>query len=266
MGIDRLVRRGVLVRSAGAGLVIAAALTLAGCGSGDDAGTAAPGPAVTGVTPTSTAVEEQSGPTESPSSMRTDGDLTLEDAATRIGAAQKKAGTFTYQGTISAGGMDLTATGSMDTSGDTIRFAQSAQGAGMTIQMRIVDARTGYVDLGSGWQSVDLTDTSDPLSAQLAQNLHQGDPAATTAAMTSLEKVGGPTELDGVSVQQYRGTLDVATALGGDVPEGTPAQAAVDLWVSAQDLPYRTVTDMGSAGRIDMTYANWGEPVAIEAP
>jgi len=88
-------------------------------------------------------------------------------------------------------------------------------------------------------------------------------------AVARVEKSGAPELLDGVEVQQYVVSADVAKLsddLKSSVRSGAVPTVILYLyWIDADDLIHKAVLAEGDS-RIEYSYEHWGEPVEVAAP
>jgi hypothetical protein len=149
------------------------------------------------------------------------------------------------------------------------------------MEIRLVGGQM-YINMGEltgglFWQ-VDATDTSNPLTASLAQSTSQSSAAdsleALVPALVSVEKSGPEEEIDGVSTQPYDVVVDTSKITGPAAEQfasaaasgvEVPAQITYTYWIGADQLPRKLSMDMLGT-TVEMTFSNWGGPVTIEAP
>ena len=121
------------------------------------------------------------------------------------------------------------------------------------IEMRIVGGQLyinmGDVTGGKFWQ-VDATDTSNPLTASIAQSTSQSSAtdslAALVPALVTVEEAGAEEQIDGVSTQPYDVVVDTSK-LGGQSAEQfaaaaeagveVPTQITYTYWVAGTSCP-----------------------------
>lgn len=206
------------------------------------------------------------------------GDLTTENFAERLTAAALDAGSYSIDMTTEAAGTEATISADVELTDSTTNMAMTMDQAGMTMEIRIVDAIV-YMNLGdlSGGKfvKVDPADESNPLAGQFEGFEEQLDPTASLqgfeGAFTTVEKVGEPVDVDGVQAQQYTVVVDT-TKVTGDLKEqaeaaGTalPPELTYEYWIDAQDRMVRTTSEVAGA-TVDMTFSGWGEDFGIAAP
>ena len=238
--------------------VAAASLVLTGCGSKEDAKKPSGD---------KTTVAASSGT-----------DLTKANFISTVTAAQQKAKTSHVTMDMSAASQKINATGDVEvgaTVADTkvsMKMDLGSLGGG-SMEMRLVD-KTFYINMGAisnnKFAKLDLTDKSNPLTAQYGGLLDQLDPSKQLeqlkGAVRSVEKKGAAITLDGVKAQPYEMTVDTTKlkdlkGAGAQVPD----TITYTMFIGPDNLPRRFTFDlMGSKATMD--YSKWGESVDIKQP
>lgn len=233
--------------------VAAMSLMLTGCGNNDLAGKAT---AVTGT------------------------QLTSANFISEITAAQSKAETSHIDMSIGASGQKISAVGDIEVGSSAvgtkaaIKLDMGSTGMG-SLEMRLID-KAFYLNLGPMSQNkfakIDLTDTSNPISAEYGKILDQLDPSNQLeqfkAAMSSIKKKGDTIKLDGVKAQPYEIILDTSKLSGiSALGQGAtiPKEVTATMFVGPDNLPRRLTTDVAGSS-VTMNYSKWGEAVDIKAP
>lgn len=203
----------------------------------------------------------------------------LDAVTTAMLAAQ------TYETTMVTdfSGVAMTAQGQarVTDAGSEMTMSMSSPQMPAPIEMRLVGGQM-YINMGEltgglFWQ-VDATDTSNPLTASIAQSTSQSSAAESFAALVpalvSVEKSGPEEQIDGVSTQPYDVVVDTSKLAGqaaeqfasaAEAGVEIPAQITYTYWVAADQLPRKLTMDM-LGSHIEMMFSNWGGDVVIEAP
>lgn len=241
--------------------IAAVSLTLAGCGDKDSAAKNGAG---------------------SVDGKKADTVLTSDNFITEVTAAQRKAKTSHVNMKIDAAGQKFGAVGDVEvgaTAADTkaaLKMDMGSSGAG-GFEMRLID-QAFYINLGpvtdNKFAEVDLTDKSNPASAQFGEIIDGLDPAKQIDlfkdAMTSVKAKGKAIELDGVKAQPYVITVDTSkipsiAKLGSEASTPIPKEIVYTMFVGPDSLPRRIATDVAGSG-VTVDYSKWGEPVDIKEP
>ena len=165
--------------------------------------------------------------------------------------------------------------------GKDLQISETVPGLSSPIDIRYVDG-AAYVNLGDAtnglfWQ-LDLTDTSNPLSAALSQATGQASIADSIAsvqpAIVSVTPSGAPEDLDGVSTQPYEVVVDTTKITGAAADQFATAKAqgvtvpdtiTYTYWIGTDKLPRKMTMDLlGST--TEMLFTNWGSRTPVEAP
>lgn len=210
--------------------------------------------------------------------------LTAETLFPRVADAQLKAGSSNIVMTLTAaGGQKFKSHGQMKLGAraeDTaMAMTVSGETGGLgTVELRLVD-RAFYISLGALTQNkfskIDLTDKSNPIARQYGDIIQNVDPARQLRqyedAITKFDASGEATEIDGVTVQPYKITVDPSKAAQFKQLDqaSLPKSITFTLYIGSDDLPRRMVSTMPTqdgTGRLQMDYSKWGEKVTITAP
>lgn len=200
--------------------------------------------------------------------------LTQDSFASTVADAMVESGSthVTVTGTVS--GQEVKAEGDQQigaTAADS-RLSLQLEVLGIALDLRMID-QVVYANLGplsqAKFVAIDLTDTSNPLVAQFADLAGGADVTQqleeVKAAIDGLSKGGEPKSIDGVDAQPYIVTIDPSRL--PQQPDGPAASEPVEItiFVGADDLPRRIVTDMGGQ-MITIDLTQWGEAADVSAP
>ena len=240
--------------------VAAVSLMLTGCGDKD------------------TATKDTAGSAEV--GKQADTALTTDNFIAEITEAQTKAKSSHVDMKIDAGGQKVAAAGEVEvgsTAAETKAALKMDLGSTGSFEMRLI-SQNFYINLGpltdNKYSKVDLTDKSNPISAQYSEIIDGLDPARQIEvfkdAMTSVKSKGKAVELDGVEAQPYEIVLDTSkipsiAKLGAEAGGSVPKEIVYTMFVGPDNLPRRLVTDVVGSG-VTVDYSKWGEPVDIKAP
>ncbi|MGC5165869.1 LppX_LprAFG lipoprotein [Luteimicrobium sp. DT211] len=257
-----------------AALTLGAALTVTGCSTSDDGATAAKSASPAAGAASSSAPAAQAGAGAEAAA------LTADNFATRLTAAQHAKKSVRLSMTTSVAGQRISVDGTVDMGGSKVAMDETVTmpGAMPEMTVRAVDGIV-YMNLGelskNKWVEIDPSDTSNPLASQFKGLLDGGDPTQQIAglkdAVTSLEKSGAPTTIDGVQAQKYVVVVDTAKLGGalksqlGTAGASLPRTVTYTYWVGDDDLVRKIEADVSGA-TVEMTFTHWGEPVTITAP
>lgn len=205
--------------------------------------------------------------------------LTKDDFVRTIVAAYVAVGSYDFTLELGPAGSLGTVSGSMHL-GDVPAYDMTMTMDGMDIRMLAVDG-TGYVHLGEltggKFLAVDPADTSNPFAEAFADSMDQADPSMGLeeheAAIISVTAVGGPTDVDGVALQEYEVVVDPRLMpermadLESSMPEGVevPETLTYTYLVDADGLTHEVTYELyGLEGR--MTLSGWGAAAPVTAP
>ena len=180
---------------------------------------------------------------------------------------------------VSSTGLAMSATGSVDYTGDTpamaLKMTAPELGEG-TIDMRLVDQvlymTMPMFDPSGKFFRIDLRDPDNPLADSLGE-LRSFDPKSTFAMFgkgaKSVTVVGAET-IAGDETTHYRVTTDSCT-WRRDSREPRPAptcpnEFTYEIWLDGDNRMRRLTSDVGQQTSIEMEMTNWGEPVDIAVP
>lgn len=206
--------------------------------------------------------------------------LTADNFIAEITKAQTRARSSHVDMKIDAAGQKVGAAGEVvvgSTAAETRAALKMDMGSTGSFDMRLID-QNFYINLGpltdNKYSKVDLTDKSNPISAQYSEIIDGLDPAKQIDvfkdAMTSVKSKGKAIELDGVKAQPYEIVLDTSkipsiAKLGAEAGGSIPKEIVYTMFVGPDNLPRRLVTDVAGSG-VTVDYSKWGEPVDIKAP
>lgn len=189
------------------------------------------------------------------------------DAITTAHTTMKLTGSMT--GTLSG-------EGDVDYTGDSPAVSMTLQAPSLGGEMKtlLVDG-VMYLNLdqithGKYWK-VDLSSPDSPLGALGDQLDPKSSLATLQKGMDSVTYVGQE-DVDGQPLDHYRASVDSKALLdqmGPDASAGAgalPKTLTYDIWLDDQDRVTRLTSDLGSAGKLEMTLSDWGKDVSIEAP
>lgn len=249
-------------------VALLALASLAGCGGSDDAAPSDDPTTISSVSETPSD-EPSDTPSVDPSTPPDTGgeEITAQDFIDVYSASLDQATTAAITMTVE-GPTPSSIAGQIDfgTQPPAVRMTITSDDATGPQEVLVVDGEV-YVQLAAGrYYRTDAADSTfgggaggsglDPraLLAQLADSI-----VSATAY--------GQEDVDGEVLDHYGVVLDAA-ALAADAPaEGLPDQLAVDVYVDSAGLLRRVTIDLGAAaGRVDVRYDSWGEPVDITAP
>jgi hypothetical protein len=235
------------------------ALSLTACAT-DDAGTA------TGTSGSAAQAEE---------AVALDtGVLTAENFAERVSRAADDAASVTTSMSTTVLGTPMTSEFTISATGGTRQVVMLLTMGTETLEARMVDG-TLYVNEGAStggkFVVVDPEDSTSPYASLLDSMDEQADPSAMVDtlddAILSVELLDGTEEIDGVTVQHYRVSVDLGTVTddADDDASASPTTVVYDYWIDADDLWHRVTVDAEDLA-MEMTASGWGEPVEITAP
>lgn len=241
--------------------IAAVSLTLAGCGDKDSAA--------------------KNGADSVDVGKKAETALTSDNFIKEVTEAQRKAKTSHVDMKIDAAGQQFGAVGDVElgaAAADTKAALKMDMGSGAGgFEMRLI-GQAFYINLGpvtdNKYAKVDLTDKSNPVSAQFGEIIDGLDPAKQIdlfkKAMTSVKAEGKAIELDGVKAQPYVITLDTSkipsiAKLGSEASSPIPKEIVYTMFVGPDSLPRRIATDIAGSG-VTVDYSKWGEPVDIKEP
>lgn len=251
-------RLGTFARAAAITLTAGLAFGLAGCG--DDA------PSGPGYASTDSKVQ-----TGDAALTRDTLISTAYDAAMKAGSAHmvmKMSGTSS----VSAQG-DVTYDGADSAMQMSMAMPQLGKG---TMQMRYV-GKIMYMTIPGvtpegKFLKIDPNDPSSPMARGFAGLTDQMDPLASVKTMqssvTGVNRVGQE-QVDGVSVDHYRVTVDTSAMrkkLGKAADQAhLPTSVTYDMWLDAKNLIRKMTFDI-SGSAVEIQLSKWGEDVKVERP
>jgi hypothetical protein len=274
--------RSTLRRASAAAVTVLTLASLAACG-GDDDGGDDPGSSESSPTtesnddPEGSEGTEDTGESEDPEDDPDD-----EEAGEEIDPSEfidvfldsmDRATTATFEMAFD-GAAGVAGTGSADFSTDplTMKLIITDPASGKDQTLIMVDGSM-YLGLSpERFVEYDLSDPNGPFGTDLAE---QFDPTA----MAEIFEEGitgsaylGEEDVEGESMEHYRATVDAAALLDeADLPSPPSGDAAeevtFDMWFDDENMLRRQVVGYGeTAGSVDQTFDDWGEPVDIKAP
>lgn len=215
-------------------------------------------------------------------------DLTRANFASEVSQAQARAQTAHVEAKVNAQGQQMSIAGDMDMSQKDLAFdltmsgkAMGGSGARFILVDRVIYLKMPGLTQSDKYIKIDASKANDPLAKMFNQILSKLNPSQAFEAFDAITKVErvGTQEVDGVQTTAYKVTVDTAKALkaqgmAGQIPTGQlPKTLTYDVWVDSANLVRRLRMDIpapgggaASAGTVDMTMSQWGEPVDIAAP
>ena len=204
--------------------------------------------------------------------------LTKSDFGDRIYAAFKDAGTLSF--TLEQGGASTAkGSGQADLSGDQVASKVTTEAPGVGTVDAIVLDGLYYIKAaqlsGEKWLKIDPKAKDGP-GALLGALGGSSDPSKLLQVMNQASEVTaeGQEEVDGTETTKYHVVLPrkaFAASLGSNpqITQMLPEQVEFDMWVDADDLVRKQVSELAVGGQqtsTTLTYSDFGEPVVIEAP
>jgi hypothetical protein len=188
--------------------------------------------------------------------------LAAMDRATTATLAMSVGGTASVEGT---GAADFT------TTPPSMRLTITDPITGQDQRMIIVD---GVMYLGlqpEKYLAYDLSDPESPLGSNLTDQLDPSAMADVFEEGITRAAYLGEEDVEAEPMEHYRVLLDSAALLGrAGLPAGAgaavPDEVTFDLWFDDDGNFRRQEAALGTAGRVELRYDNWGEPVDMEAP
>jgi len=239
--------------AAGAAALVLSTALIAGCGDKDDS--------------------NGSGDSNSSSGGQAAGELTKDNFAEQIGTAMQEAGSVHVKMTS---GSLLEAEGdqSMGESAADSTMSLTMTTQGITMDMILIDQKL-YMNMGSvtrdKYAVVDLTDSSNPVTAQFGSLAEQTDISKQFEtfkdALKKFEKADKSEKIDGVDTQAYDITVDakkLAEAQGQDASI-MPDTVTYRFFVGSDNLVRRMSLDL-MGQNLTMDFTDWGKDVSIEKP
>jgi hypothetical protein len=208
-------------------------------------------------------------------------EVVLASASEKFDAQSSASVRMTMNGTIAGREFTALGIGKMDLKRDRVSMTVAIRSAGRGMQIdEIVVGKTVYVRLPAmndlSWMSMDAATAfgADP-SKGVADPISSVD---ATAAIRAIQ-VMGTSKLGGVPVTRYRGTVDMAQALGGTANGGSgaaqlfEAQVPFDLWIDEEGLPRKlsntvqyTAAQGGGSYTATIEFSDFGGAVSILEP
>ncbi len=240
--------------AAGAAALVLSTALIAGCGDKDDS-------------------NGSSGSNSSSGGNAAAGDLTKDNFAEQIGAAMQKAGSVHVKMT-SGSLLDAEGDQSMGESAADSTMTLTMTTQGITMDMILIDQKL-YMNMGSvtgdKYAVVDLTDSSNPVTAQFGSLAEQTDISKQfetfSDALKKFEKADESEKIDGVDTQAYDVTVDakkLAEAQGQD-SSMMPDTVTYRFFVGSDNLVRRMSLDL-MGQNLTMDFTDWGKDVSIEKP
>ena len=212
-------------------------------------------------------------------------ELTVENFAQTIAAAQSQIDpvSCTFELSVTALGTTMSSTGAMRATEDGVAemsMTMDLPDVG-SVDMLMVDGAV-YMNMGEltggKWFVIDIDDPSLGLD-QMPEVDPVGDAQDLQPALISVTKVGEPEVVDGVEVQEYEVVVEPAK-VGGDMKKQMdeswaqleeqgielPTELTYHYFLGADGLMRRVSVEMLDGLSTEMTFADWGQPVDIEAP
>lgn len=200
--------------------------------------------------------------------------LTDDSFASTVSAAVADAGSAHVAIDGALMGMPLQLEGDVAGGDEPADLTASLASADGGIDVRLVDqvayALVNPFTGGQFWR-IDLTDSGDPLVAQLESFRESVDVDGLLDDLDgalSVEASGDDAvTLDGVETTAYAVTVDVeklAESTDADLPS-MPSAGTFTVYLGPDDLPRRVVADVAGAP-VTIDFSAWGDPVEVDAP
>lgn len=205
--------------------------------------------------------------------------LTTADIGQRLSAAQKKAGTFSFDVSTGSGGQQVTGTGKADISGSEPASDITLGVGGQQIQVVATGGlfyfKSAVFKTDKPWLEVDPK-ASSGLGSVFGQLGANADPSKALAALGKASTVTrkGTKEIGGVETTAYDVALptsSLASSLG--YPETLlkelPDTLTYTLYVDGDDLVRRQVSSLtvrGTRVNTQITFDDYGEKVSVTKP
>ncbi|MGD9961399.1 LppX_LprAFG lipoprotein [Nocardioides sp.] len=242
---------------------------------GGDEKTAANDLAASSASPSETASDTPT--TEATESEAAGEEIDPQDFADRMASTFTNTTTAQLEMTVSSSGLDMSANGSVDYTGDTpamaLKMEAASLGAG-TIDMRLIDQvmymSMPMLDPSGKFFKIDLNDPDNPLGDSMG-DLSSFDPQSTLDTFTKgikSVKLVGEEELDGETTTHYQVTSltkDLGSTLGGKTAK-LPKTFTYDIWLDGDDRMRKMVASVDKKTSMEMVMSNFGDPVDIKAP
>ncbi|CUR55688.1 exported hypothetical protein [metagenome] len=251
---------------------------LVACGGDDKPASDAAAPVASG-SPSDSASDPAS---ESPSEEASAEDEAVEeidadDFADKMANSFDNTTTAQVAMQLSSSGLDMSATGAVDYTGDTpsmaLRMTAPTLGAG-TIDMRLIDQvmymSMPMIDPSGKFFKIDLTDKNNPMGESLG-DMSSFDPQSTIENFSKgvkSVKIVGEESIDGEDTTHYKVTTltkAISSQLGGKTA-GMPKTFVYDVWLDGDDRMRKMVAAVDKQTSVEMTMTDFGSPVSIKAP
>jgi hypothetical protein len=253
-------------RLTGALVTLALAAALTGCGSDDSAARDAQDPASASSPST---VTDGSSPTtaEEPSPIDDGAEVDVAGFVKRLKAGIDNTDHAHITFTMSGAGGEMKGKGNVDYTVKPANMEMSMEIGAESVGMLLVDGLM-YVQssqAGDKYLEYDLSDPTNPLGSQLADQL---DPAGSIEAFTkavSSVTSSGEEDVDGQNLSRYVMTVDTTKLADQASAAGLPAQMQVTVWLDEQDRMAKTSMAMGAI-QYDATLSDFDKSVELQAP
>lgn len=205
--------------------------------------------------------------------------MTTSDFGTRLMAAQKKAGSYTFTMTTSAAGQKSTGSGMARTDSSTPEASTKMEVGGQTIESVVTGGfyymKAPMLKTEKPWLKID-PNAKTGLGALIGQMGGSGDPAKNLAALTAASEVTklGTEDVKGTSTTRYkvvvpRDAMVKAMGFPDQMAAMLPAEIGYEIWADSKDLPRRMVSKMtiqGQEATTEVEFDDFGKKVDIKAP
>lgn len=266
-------RRSLALRRVSVAAVVAPlAISLAACGSDDDAARTSSDSSSVAPSDASSPTPEGDGEKSSAVGQQKPGEkLSAQQFADLLEAAFDQATTASISVSTEMPSLSTTSEGVVDYTGDSPRMAIEMEGGplpeGSTARIRVLDDAI-YMDTGmSGGKFYKVPEEQLSASQIDLSSIDPSDALRHFAAAADDVTYVGPEDVDGDELHHYSLTLDPAKMkLPAQAAGKAPEQIDYQAWFDDEGRIRRITTDMGDLGSTTLDYDKWGEPVTIEAP
>jgi hypothetical protein len=199
-----------------------------------------------------------------------------QDFIDRMSASLTNTTTAKLEMAVSSSGLDMTASGEVDYTGDSpamaLKMTAATLGEG-EIDMRLLDnvmfIKMPMIDDSGKFYKIDLTDPKNGLGS--IGNFSSFDPKSTLDGFSKgvqAVRLVGQESLDGVETTHYRVstlTKALSSTLGGQAAD-LPKKFSYEIWLDGEDRIRKMSAAVDKASTIEMTMSDFGDPVEIQAP
>jgi hypothetical protein len=258
-----------VTRLTGALAALALGITLTACGSdepqaGEDPNAAADS---TSTEPSAATDPSDEPATDEPSTIDDGAEVDAAEFVRRLQAGIDRTKYAHLEFTMSGAGGEMNGTGDVDYTVQPPNMQMTMKIGPQSIAMLLVD-KVVYVQssqAGRKYLEYDLSDPTNPLGADLADQL---DPASSiegfVKAVTSVTSAGTE-DVDGRNLDRYVLTVDTTKLADQASTEGLPPGMKITVWLDGQGRMAKSTMDMGAI-QYDATLSDFDKRVELEAP